>query len=194
MVPGLVTWTDPERSEPVTEVLAGGNLLNVYRSQRTPDGRMVLPGLVSTGDAVCTTTPNYARGVALSMLQVSQLLELLDAHGTDSDAAAEEFADWCDASMRPWVVEHVGIDTGLARRWSGEDVFADVRLPGDLVLAAAEQNPAIRDFAGPWVNMDAGPEALEPARGLAQEVYATGWRPSYAEGPTRDELVAMLGH
>jgi hypothetical protein len=192
-VPGLADWTDPERAVPVTDVLAGGNLLNVYRSQRTRDGDLVLPGLVTVGDAVCTTTPIYARGVALSMLQVSQLLHLVEAVGIDVDALGEAFAAWCDAAMRPWVVEHMAIDTGLARRWAGEDVCADDFLPGDLVLAAAEQNPVIRDIAGPWVSMDAGPESLEPARALARDVYATGWRPSYAEGPTRDELVARLG-
>ena len=32
-IPGLDVWTDPERAEPVTDVLAGGALLNVYRSQ-----------------------------------------------------------------------------------------------------------------------------------------------------------------
>ncbi len=192
-IPGISDWTDPERSQPVTSALAGGNLLNVYRSQRAPDGRLLLPGLVSVGDAVCTTTPIYARGVALAMLQVSRLLQLLDAHGVDADTAVEEFADWCAAAMRPWVIEHMAIDTGLARRWAGEDVFADHHLPGDLVLAAGAQNPAIGDIAGPWVSMDGGPESLEPARALAREVYATGWRPPYADGPTRDELVALLG-
>jgi hypothetical protein len=127
------------------------------------------------------------------MLQVSRLLQLLDAHGVDADTAVEEFADWCAAAMRPWVIEHMAIDTGLARRWAGEDVFADHHLPGDLVLAAGAQNPAIGDIAGPWVSMDGGPESLEPARALAREVYATGWRPPYADGPTRDELVALLG-
>jgi 2-polyprenyl-6-methoxyphenol hydroxylase-like FAD-dependent oxidoreductase len=191
-VPGLDAWIDPARAVPVTEVLAGGNLQNVYRSQRTPDGALVLPGLVSVGDAVCTTTPIYARGLALSMLQVSQLLRLIDAQGEDLEALGETYADWCDAAMRPWVAEHMAIDTGLARRWAGEDVFSDDRLPGDLVLAAAEQDPAIREYAGPWLSMDAGAESLEPARELARGVYATGWRPSYAEGPTRDELVAIL--
>jgi 2-polyprenyl-6-methoxyphenol hydroxylase-like FAD-dependent oxidoreductase len=191
-IPAIDQWTDPTRSEPVTRALAGGNLLNVYRSQRGPDGRLVLPGLVSVGDAVCTTTPIYARGVALSMLQVSRLLRLVEEHGSDTDTTVEAFADWCDVAMRPWVVEHQAIDNGLARRWAGEDVFADDRLPGDLVLAAAEQNPDIRGHAGPWVTMDAGPESLEPARALARDVYATGWRPSYADGPSRDELVALL--
>ncbi len=192
-VPGLAEWTDPERSEPVTDVLVGGNLLNTYQSQRRPDGRMLLPGLISVGDAVCTTTPSYARGVALSMLQVSRLLGLFDSDGADLDAVSEQFADWCDAVMRPWVVEHVRIDDGMARLWAGQDVYADEVLPGDVVLAAGEKDPAIFAIAGPWLSMDAGADSLEPARALATAVYATGWRPAYDDGPDRDQLVALMG-
>ncbi len=192
-VPGIAAWTDPERAAPVTNAMVGGNLLNTYRSQRRPDGRMLLPGLFAVGDSVCTTTPNYARGVALSMLQVARLLELFDAGTGDLDGVGEQFADWCEAVMRPWVVEHVRIDEGMARRWAGEDVYADDILPGDLVLAAGEQDPAIFAIGGPWVSMDAGAESLEPAQPLARAVYATGWRPSYSDGPSRDELVGLLG-
>src|SRR5205085_1747284 len=56
-IPGLDVWTDPERAEPVTGVLPGGPLQNVYRGQCTDDGDLVLPGLVFVGDGVATTTP-----------------------------------------------------------------------------------------------------------------------------------------
>ena len=59
-IPGLDVWTDPERAEPVTDVLPGGPLLNVYRGQCTEDGDLVLPGLVFVGDSVATTTPASA--------------------------------------------------------------------------------------------------------------------------------------
>jgi hypothetical protein len=50
-IPGLAEWTDPDRAEPVTAVLAGGALRNSYRGQRGPDGRPVPRGLVSVGHA-----------------------------------------------------------------------------------------------------------------------------------------------
>jgi hypothetical protein len=86
-VPGLREWTDPERAQPLGSVLAGGTLRNHYRSQRGADGQLRLPGLVSVGDAVCTTTPNFGRGSALSMLQVQELLRLID-EGSDAIASA----------------------------------------------------------------------------------------------------------
>ncbi len=36
------------------------------------------------------------------------------------------------------------------------------------------------------------PQTLRPAEPLARAVYQTGWRPAYAPGPTRDELVDVI--
>ena len=190
-IPALAAWAAPERAEPLTPVLAGGNLLNRYRAQTGEDGAPVLPGLVFVGDAVCTTTPNYARGLTTSYLQVAALLHLLDTLPVDEAQAA--YAEWCEAEMRPWVEDHIAMDDDLARRWSGQDVDLDRPLPTDLVVAAAERDPSIAELAQPYLGMRAGPTALERARERARAVYATGWRPTYPDGPTRDELVALLG-
>ena len=40
--------------------------------------------------------------------------------------------------------------------------------------------------------MTAGPGSLEPLQAAARRVYETGWRPAYAEGPTRDELARIV--
>ena len=58
-IPGLAAWTDPDRASPVTDVLPGGPLHNDYRGQQGRDGRPCIPGLVSVGDAVATTTPIF---------------------------------------------------------------------------------------------------------------------------------------
>ena len=81
-IPGLSDWTDPSRARPITPVLPGGNLHNHYLAQTTAYGRLVLPGLYFVGDAVCTTTPTFGRGMATSLLQARELLRLID---TDSD-------------------------------------------------------------------------------------------------------------
>ena len=62
-IPGLADWTDPGRARPITPVLAGGPLLNAYRGQTGPDGRLARPGLVFVGDAVAATTPTSGRCV-----------------------------------------------------------------------------------------------------------------------------------
>jgi hypothetical protein len=185
-VPGLAAWTDPERAEPVTDVLPGGPLRNAYRGQRARDGRPYLPGLVSVGDSVATTTPIFGRGVTTTFVQILRLLGLLDEGHAES--VAEPFDAWCDENMRPWVADHVAMDTDTVRRWDGGDVDLSRRLPSDLVLAAGAADPAILRGTGGYLSMLELPSSLAPLEPLARAVYRTGWRPPAAAGPSRAEL------
>ncbi|SDR94874.1 2-polyprenyl-6-methoxyphenol hydroxylase [Friedmanniella luteola] len=191
-IPGLATWTDPDRARPLTDVLPGGRLYNHYRPQTRPDGRLALPGLVLVGDAVCTTTPNFGRGVALSLLQAQQLLALVDQHGADVDALGRSFDAWCEVGMRPWVEDHARMDDALRRRWEGEDVDLDAPIPSDLVMAAAAVDPSIGAAVGPYAAMVAGPDVLDQVQPQARAVYASGWRPPLAPGPGRAELADVV--
>ena len=191
-IPGLREWTDPERAQPISPVLPGGTLRNHYRSQRGRNGSLRLPGLISVGDAVCTTTPNFGRGLALSMLQVQELLRLIDDRGDDPQAVGEAFDQWSEAAMRPWVEDHMIMDDALARRWLGEDIDLSRPLPSDRILAAAEIDPNIGRGAGGYLAMTSGPEAMRRLEPLARTVYQTGWRPRLAEGPTRFEITDTI--
>ena len=186
-VPGLAAWTDPERAEPVTDVLPGGPLRNAYRGQRTRDGRPYLPGLVSVGDSVATTTPIFGRGVTTTFLQIRRLLALLDG-GWEPATVAEPFDAWCEETMRPWVTDHVAMDADSVRRWEGGDVDVSRRLPSNLILAAGAVDPGILPGTGGYVSMLELPSSLDPVEPLARAVYETGWRPAFAPGPPRVEL------
>jgi 2-polyprenyl-6-methoxyphenol hydroxylase-like FAD-dependent oxidoreductase len=98
-IPGLAEWTAPARARPVTGVLPGGPLRNAYRGQRGVDGRLAVPGLVSVGDAVATTTPTFGRGLATTFLQCRHLLDLFDS-GADPHLVGEPFDIWCQAPCR----------------------------------------------------------------------------------------------
>jgi len=191
-IPALAEWTDPTRAEPIASVFPGGSLLNHYRGQRSADGRPPLRGLVSVGDAVATTTPSFGRGVSLALMQAERLLADIDEHGPDLDAVRDSFDGWCAGEMAPWVRDHIEMDTGRAARWAGADVDLSAPLPSDLVMAAAQQDPTIAARLGPYLAMEAGPATVAPLQEAARRVYETGWRPSYAEGPTRDELARIV--
>jgi flavin-dependent dehydrogenase len=191
-IPGLATWTDPQRSRPITDVLAGGALVNHYRGQTGPDGRLALPGLVFVGDSVCTTTPIFGRGVTTSLLQARELLRLLDEHGTDTVAVGEALDAWGEQHMRPWVEDHVAMDLATRRRWAGAELDLSVRLPSDLIMAAAQVDPAIGPAIGPYAAMVAGPSCLDAVEPRARAVYESGWRPTPAPGPNRRELVELV--
>ena len=191
-IPILAAWTDPERARPITSVLPGGRLYNTYRGQLDTHGEVALEGLIFVGDAVCTTNPAAGRGVALAMLQARELLRLLDER-RDFTAVAKEFDQWCMDNIKPWFDDHVEWDADQVRRWAGGDVDLTRRLPSDLVLLAAmERDPALMRFAGPYLAMEGPPQILDAARPTAHQIYASGWRPTPPEGPSRDELARIV--
>jgi 2-polyprenyl-6-methoxyphenol hydroxylase-like FAD-dependent oxidoreductase len=191
-IPGLADWTDPGRSRPITPVLPGGPLMNLYRGQTDQDGRLALPGLVFAGDAVATTTPTFGRGIATSLLQARQLLQLIDEHGRDASAVGESFDSWCAEHIKPWVEDHVYMDESTQRRWAGEAINLNQPLPSDLILAAAEADPGIRMAIGGYLSMTAPPSSLSGVEPRARALYASGWRRRVAPGPGRDELADVV--
>jgi hypothetical protein len=174
---------------PITGVLAGSNLTNAYRGQRLSDGRTVA-GLVAVGDAVCTTNPAAGRGAGLGLLQARALVNLLDEHD-DHRTAAEAFDDWCTENIRPWYEDHVYWDATELRRFAGEDLDLEARIPSDVVCACAQVDPSIMAAAGPFLGMLASPRILDSVQDKARTVLRTGWRPPWAEGPSRDDLVDL---
>jgi 2-polyprenyl-6-methoxyphenol hydroxylase-like FAD-dependent oxidoreductase len=192
-IPGLDVWTDPERAEPVTDVLPGGPLLDAYRGQTDEDGHLVLPGLIFIGDSVATTTPNFGRGITTSLWQCEALLSLLDHDADDLAEVGLAFDGWANDLMRPWVEDHIHMDGDRVARWSGRDVDLDAPLPSDLILMASRVRPEIMATAGAYLSMAALPASLRvTAEPIAREVYAGGWRPAYDPGPSRDELAAIV--
>lgn len=188
-IPAVADWIDPARATPLAPVLPGGRLHNRYRGQVDESGRPKLPGSVSLGDAVCTTTPLAGRGVALAFLQARELLRLLDGY-REIDTLTTDFDSWCTRRVRPWFLDHLDTDTQRVRRWSGQPIDASRPLPSDLIVAAAEADPALADVVGPYITMDALPDSLAPAQARARALYASGWRPRHPPGPTGDELIA----
>ena len=190
-IPQLSDWIDPLRSRPITSVLPGGRLYNSYRGQLDDVGRPALTGLISVGDAVCTTTPLAGRGVTLGLLQARELVRTLLDNGTDIVSATMEFDSWCMQNIRPWFDDHRYVDAERMRRWSGADVDLSRPIPSDLIVAAADAEPRLRGIVDPYARMDALPVSLAPARPLARAVFESGWRPAIPAGPSRDELAEL---
>jgi 2-polyprenyl-6-methoxyphenol hydroxylase-like FAD-dependent oxidoreductase len=191
-IPLLADWIDSSRAQPTSPALPGGRLYNTYRGQLDATGRPVLPGLISVGDAVCTTTPLAGRGVTLALMQARELVRILDLHDRDIPTATKQFDRWSQRHIRPWFDDHRHTDTDRMRRWSGGDIDVSRRLPSDLIVAAAEADPALKDLVGPYTLMDALPPSLAPAQARVREIYASGWRPQVPDGPTRAELSEVV--
>ena len=178
-IPALAPWTDPARFVPTTPVMRGGTLTNTYRGQGS-----VPPGVVFVGDTVCTTNPSAGRGVTLGLWQASALLDLL-AEGSEVSAA---FDAWCEREVRPWFDDHVRND---AYEIMG-DLDVKAPLPSGVVIAAAAEDPSLLPSAAGYLGMMAPPSVLSELEPLVRERLRAGWRPAYAEGPSRDALLASL--
>ena len=141
---------------------------------------------------MATTTPTFGRGVTTTLLQARQLLELIDEHGTDAAAVGESFDAWCTEQIKPWVDDHVHMDESTRRRWAGEPIDLRRPLPSDLILAAAAADPQHRRRRARVPGHDRPARVPAHRRAPASAVYATGWRPPFAPGPTRDELADVI--
>jgi 2-polyprenyl-6-methoxyphenol hydroxylase-like FAD-dependent oxidoreductase len=190
-IPQLAPWVDASRFEPITDVMVGGALTNSYRGQFDGSGRVPVPGVLFAGDAVCTTNPMAGRGVSLGLRQAQALTGMLAANA-DPAEAAERFDDWCTGNIRPWFDDHVHWDASLLRRFDGGDIDVEARIPSDVICAAAQKDPAIWAAAGPFLAMQAPPSILAEAQEQARAVLRSGWRPPFADGPSRDELAGRF--
>jgi 2-polyprenyl-6-methoxyphenol hydroxylase-like FAD-dependent oxidoreductase len=192
-VPGLAEWTDPSRTRPISAVLPGGHLRNFYRGQLTADGRLALPGLVHVGDAVCTTNPTAGRGIATSLLQAQRLVALIGGPGgADPEAMTLEFDRWCAEWIKPWYDDHLAWDADQVRQWAGAELDLSRPLTSGHIVDAAQAEPALMRVVGPYLMMDALPATLAEVEPRAREIYATGWRPPFPPGPSRDDLVSLI--
>lgn len=191
-IPVLADWIDSDRSLPIMGVLAGGRLYNHYRGQLDASGRPALPGLISVGDSVCTTTPLAGRGIALAFMQARQLVRMLTGKNIDIVSVTTEFDAWCTANIKPWFADHQVVDSDRVRRWSGGDIDLGRPLPSDLIVAAAEADPRLTEVVAPYITMDDLPDSLLLAEPRAREIYSRGWRPTPPEGPSRQELISVV--
>lgn len=193
-IPQLCEWTAAGRSDPVTSVLAGGRLYNSYRGQLDEVGQPLVSGLISIGDAVCTTTPLAGRGIALALSQARELVGRVGARNLSPAEIEEltgEFDSWCQVAIKPWFDDQVYADGHRLRRWAGEGIDLSAPLPSDLISAAAERDPRLGALIAPYHRMDALPRSLAAAEPLARAVFATGWRPATPDGPSHDELAGL---
>jgi 2-polyprenyl-6-methoxyphenol hydroxylase-like FAD-dependent oxidoreductase len=191
-VPILAPWIDPARFVPITPVLSGSGLSNTYQSGLDDNGKATLAGLFFVGDALSTTNPSLGRGISLGLRQAAELVDLIARDGGDPRGAAEQFDSWCTQHIRPWYEDHVYADASLLARFRGEALDIDARLPSDVIVAAAQEDPAMMPVLVPFLAMATLPASLQDIEGAARAVLRTGWRPPYASGPSAPALAEVV--
>jgi hypothetical protein len=193
LIPQLAPWTEPSAYEPITDVLVGGRLTNNYRGQLDAHGEIPVSGLYFAGDTVCTTNPSAGRGASLGLLQARELVRLIDGGAADHRATALAFDAWCTEQIRPWYDDHVTTDKTLLERFRGDEPDEHHPITSDVICDAAQDNPSLMPVVGPYLGMLAPPSTLDAARETVRGMLAEGWRPPYGDGPSRADLVDVIG-
>jgi 2-polyprenyl-6-methoxyphenol hydroxylase-like FAD-dependent oxidoreductase len=190
-IPNAAMWSDPSRFEPITDAMVGGNLTNTYRLQGPSLGMPPARGLFFLGDAVATLNPIAGRYLGLALPHAQQLVAALDRPDTDLADASLVLDTWAEQHIRPWFLDHVHWDETLLRRFAGEDIAVDARIPSDVVCAAAAVEPSVVPAVLAYSAMAAGPDVLDPVRPTVRRLLEDGWRPALT-GPTAAELTDLL--
>lgn len=184
-LPAAASWTDPARARPIDRVRAGAGLVNHYRPQASG-----VTGLLSVGDAACTTNPMGARGVSLAIMSAAALADVV------ATKAREDWADvleaWCRANLRPWFEDHIGFDRVMHKLWAGEPISPDDPISWPLLAAAAKLRPHFMPTLGPFLGMLAPPASVDGLRDEVRAMIARGWQPDPWPSPTRDALVTAM--
>lgn len=184
-VPGVGRWTEATRSVPVDRVRVGAGLANRYRPQARD-----LVGLLTIGDAACTTNPVAARGVSFALMAAEALGQVVADH--EPAEWAETLDAWAATQLQPWYRDHLVMDEVTQRRWAHQPLDPDGPISWPLLLAALEQRPDFLPVLGPFLGMVAPPASVDPLREEVRTMLREGWVPPAPPAPTRDDLVALL--
>ncbi|WP_345733263.1 NAD(P)/FAD-dependent oxidoreductase [Cryptosporangium minutisporangium] len=190
-VPGFAEWLDPgtsRRSTRVARLTSADNRLQ----RMTRDGRPLLVGVLSVGDAVCATSPGLGHGVALALLSAVRLVQVTDAHPgvgrSDAEARTLAMDAAITAEIAPWFHDAAG------RTGSGTAATHTPLSYPELALAA-QRDPEVWAAYTRLQNMLVLPAAVlgDPEIvAKARAVLASGWQPQPDDVPSHDELVALL--
>jgi hypothetical protein len=112
---------------------------------------------------------------------------------TDARNTSHQFEAWTDENVRPWYEDHVLWDAELLQRYTGAEMDIEGPLSSDVFCTAGETDPSLAPVVGPVLGMLATPASLTSIDKHVRGMLRQGWRPAYATGPTRDELVEQLG-
>lgn len=188
-IPNLAPWSDPERFEPVAGTNVIANFPNTFRLQgpdaETPPAR----GLFFAGDAVATLNPENGLYLSLALPHAEYLMAMLEGSPSDLGGVSAALDAWAWERIRPWYLDHVLQDEWLSRRFAGRELDLEGRIPPDVIAAAAEVDPSLLAFIGPYRALLAEPDILDGAQHRVRELLRSGWRPPSA-GPGVEGLLA----
>lgn len=186
-------------AEPITEVLAMGDIENLRRHYAR-GGVSLLPGLVGVGDSYCHTDPLFGWGASFAVAHAAALVDAVAAGGESASISARveaAIAPEADEAFSTATLE----DDARIREWRGEPINPDpesdvasfvrrVVAPGvgadPVLFRAAMRRVMILDSPGHlYRDAEVKQRAIEVAA-------RTAGAPRPWEPPSRERLAAVM--
>jgi 2-polyprenyl-6-methoxyphenol hydroxylase-like FAD-dependent oxidoreductase len=208
LLPGIASWTDPARSEPISKVFGMGDLKSRWRSTVT-DGKPVALNLFFVGDGLVRTNPLYGRGCSFAAVEAHLLRDVLLGHKRPA-ARAIAYQDAVDTDLRPFYDAMRDQDRqAIKRARQALDANHQPRLKArvlrsfglDAITPALRSDPALlREFMRGFHMLEPGDAWLKRPANLVK-VLAVWAKPKAAKivhyppplGPDRTKMFGELG-
>lgn len=208
LLPGIAAWTDPERAEPITNVLGMGDLTSRWR-EFAPGGKAAVLSYFPVGDALVRTNPLYGRGCTFAAIEAHLLRDAL-AETTDPAERLARYSAKVRAALRPYFDDMAAQDRRAAARainglnpdyrpsrrgrlaasFAREGIAAAVREDPELMRQALRAFHML-DPPGRWAKR---PSALgKAARTWIRRKLTRASPIALAAGPRRGEMFTRLG-
>ncbi len=195
-VPVASHWID---ARPLCDVVPMAGAMDRYR-RAVVDGRPVVTGMVPVGDSWACTNPTMGRGISLGLMHAVAFRDALRDHPDDPTALALEFDRVTEERLTPWYRQQIERDQ---RRSIEVKALIEGRTPppnenpmAPMQMAFAVGASHDPDLARAFLDNQsvlALPHEIMTRPGIAEKVATyVGQAPRAPEGPTRDQLAALL--
>jgi 2-polyprenyl-6-methoxyphenol hydroxylase-like FAD-dependent oxidoreductase len=113
-LPGLASWIEPQRSEPISRVFGMGDLHSRWRDL-APNGRAAVLDFFPVGDSLVRSNPLYGRGCSFAAVEAHLLRDALQMYA-DPAARLEAYKRRVTVELRPFYDAMRDADRSAIRR------------------------------------------------------------------------------
>jgi 2-polyprenyl-6-methoxyphenol hydroxylase-like FAD-dependent oxidoreductase len=200
-IPTLAPRIDPTNATPLHDVQVMAQLQNVRRYY-LDEGELSVIGLVSLGDALCTSNPQYAWGASMALTHAVAISDALATHADDVAAAALAYYHAVDTETDAVYRSSAASDRIRSYRWKGTAIpesdtkAADEQDLLQCVFDCMREDPAMHRAYIRRMGLLEPPDAIFGNDEIMAKARAArdrnGSRATANVGPTREHVLELL--
>jgi 2-polyprenyl-6-methoxyphenol hydroxylase-like FAD-dependent oxidoreductase len=188
-------WLD---GRPLTDVLPMGGILDRHR-RFVVDDQPIATGIASVGDAWACTNPSAGRGMSIGILHAQALRDTVRTLDEPLEFA-RRWDEVTEMGFAPWYWNQLAADSARLGRMAAERAGATTEpdsgfLPPEFADASRAMlyDPDVFRAVVETVGCLATPQEVFTRPGMWEKVTSTPGEPIAMPGPTRQQLLALIG-